>query len=80
MKLWQKDTLTHKKSLSLVSKDAQNSINETFKSFSNRIILPHVAGRQDLQSELFKKLFLCFRFRPPSVVISFLFSGTIQIN
>ena len=50
------NTLIHKKSLSLVSKDAQNSINETFKSFSNRIILPHVAGRQDLQSELFKKL------------------------
>ncbi len=50
------NAVVYKKSLSLVSKEAQNSIMETFKNFSKRIVLPIVAGRENLQLALFKKL------------------------
>jgi len=46
----------HKKSISLVSEDVQNSIFNTFNSFSSRTVLPLVAGRENLEIQLLKKL------------------------
>ena len=44
----------HKKSISLVSEDVQNSIFNTFNSFSSRKVLPLVAGRENLEIQLLK--------------------------
>ena len=51
-----KNSDIYKKSLSLVSKEAQKYISGTFENFSNRIVLPIVAGRENLQSLIFNKL------------------------
>ena len=44
------------KSLSLVSEEAKNSIENTFSKFSKRIVLPLVAGKKDLEKVILEQL------------------------
>ena len=51
-----KNTQIYKKSLSLVSEEAKNSIENTFSKFSKRIVLPLVAGKKDLEKVILEQL------------------------
>ena len=56
-----KNSEIYKKSLSLVSLNAQKAINDTFPNSAKRMVLPIVAGRENLQLLIFNKLLKLYK-------------------